>query len=92
MSKGSSFAKTVLRSLHVALVPRSKDGRLNHAVARLTTQMAQEAANLTPHITVLPLLAASPGARTTIEEFTNGWIPLTTVIGFALRRAFIGGD
>jgi hypothetical protein len=54
--------------------------------------MTQEAANLAPYITVLPLLAATPAARTTIEEFTNSWMPLMTVIGYALRRAFIGGD
>jgi hypothetical protein len=36
--------------------------------------MTQEAANLAPYITVLPLLAATPAARTTIDEFTNSWM------------------
>jgi hypothetical protein len=51
--------------------------------------MRREAAMLAPYIAPLPLLAATPAARTTIEEFTNSWIPLMTVIGFALRRALI---
>jgi hypothetical protein len=39
-----------LALLHVALVPRFKDGTLGHAVARLTTGMKREAAMLAPYI------------------------------------------
>jgi len=77
------------RWTHLTLVPRCKEGTLGHAVARLTAGMTQKASMLAPYIAPLPLLAATPAVLGSIEEFTTSWIPLMTVIGFALRRALI---
>lgn len=82
-------APGLLAVMHVVLMPKFKDDTLSRAVARLKARMRQEATMLAPHIAPLPLLAASPVARATMEEFSNSWIPLMTVIGFALRRALI---
>jgi hypothetical protein len=79
----------LLAVLHVTPVPRFKDGTLGHAVAPLSAGMTRQASSLAPYIAPLPLLAATPAVQRTIAEFTTGWIPLMTVIGFALRRALV---
>lgn len=76
----------LIRLIHDDLEPRMRSGEILTLIKRLSVALDAEVERLAPHVAPLPDLAAVPGLRDTLVQFSGGLIPELIVVGHVLRE------
>lgn len=81
----------LIRLIHDDLEPRMRSGEILALITRLSSALDAQAERLAPHVAPLPGLAAVPGLRETMTQFSGGLIPEMIVVGHMLREGLERG-
>jgi hypothetical protein len=77
----------LIEALHLALLPRFRDGRIADLSHSFRRALALESIRVAAKMPALVRLAARPELIETIDVFSGDIIPMMTVIGYAMRRS-----